>query len=652
MLHNSLAVWDKVISENLEGKRVRGWLENKVNVFDFMQHFCGQFKGQAYDSDMPLPRHFPNAPICRDFHDFLKQEIIDRVRSGALRVIGREGQVEPPVVVLPITVEPSKPRKVIDCRYLNLWMKDTPFSLETLVDVARLVEKDDLVFSTDEKSGYDHVGITLESQSLFGIKYGGWYFVCTTLPFGWKNSAFIYQSIGLQVTSYLRKHGYKTVQYIDDRFFSFCPEDYELNAPMIPALTLMSLLGYTFSVHKLGLEPVTARVFLGLVVDSKKMGFAIPDKKRVSFMELQSTLLKAKEVDLRTLQRWTGKCISLMLVVPGAKLFIKQANHAISRAIKNSKQIKMSEDLCNEIQSWGFVANLSVEDVTPWRKEYHNQIRVATDASGYRFGAVVLSEDNIIKEALGDYWEASDSRPIHLKEAEAVLRLLQAKGPCFQHSRVDVLVDNQAVVKSWKGQGARDLPLNAILQDIFHVTVKFNIQLSMIYVSTDCNPSDKESRVLDMKDSMLSSHVWGKVDGLFGPHNVDLMALDSNAMKDREGNRLPHFTPVPLPGALGVNVFAQDIASIENPYVFPPFALIAPVIALLKEQQVRKCTVVVPAQDPIPVWWPTLQAHAVDKVCIARQGETGVLCVPSKKGFVKQVTPLDSDLWVFRLSFS
>ncbi len=50
---------------------------------------------------------------CLIDHDFLKNKLIDRVCPGALRVIGREGQVEPLLIVLPIIVEPSNPRKAL-----------------------------------------------------------------------------------------------------------------------------------------------------------------------------------------------------------------------------------------------------------------------------------------------------------------------------------------------------------------------------------------------------------------------------------------------------------------------------------------------------------------------------------------------------------
>lgn len=69
----------------------------------------------------------------------------------------------------------------------------------------------------DDKSGYDHVLLTEESRQYFGIRWGDWWLVCATLPFGWKNSPYVYQTIGLVVTSHGRKMGVACSLYIDDR---------------------------------------------------------------------------------------------------------------------------------------------------------------------------------------------------------------------------------------------------------------------------------------------------------------------------------------------------------------------------------------------------------------------------------------------------
>ena len=127
------------------------------------------------------------------------------------------GVDDPPHLVLPVTVEPTKPRLCIDARFLNLWMKDMPFSLDKLSEVARYVYPGSFMTKCDDKSGYDHVMLTESSQSYFGFSFGGLWFVCTTHPFGWKISPYVYHTIGLAATGFLRAQGIPCSPYIDDR---------------------------------------------------------------------------------------------------------------------------------------------------------------------------------------------------------------------------------------------------------------------------------------------------------------------------------------------------------------------------------------------------------------------------------------------------
>ena len=50
-----------------------------------------------------------------------------KIKCGAIKLLGRVGECQPPRVVMPLTVEPSKPRLCHDERYINLWIKDLPF---------------------------------------------------------------------------------------------------------------------------------------------------------------------------------------------------------------------------------------------------------------------------------------------------------------------------------------------------------------------------------------------------------------------------------------------------------------------------------------------------------------------------------------------
>ena len=44
--------------------------------------------------------------------------------------------------------------------------------------------------TSDEKSGYDHVKLQEQSQTYFGVQFGGWILTYTSLPFGFKASPY------------------------------------------------------------------------------------------------------------------------------------------------------------------------------------------------------------------------------------------------------------------------------------------------------------------------------------------------------------------------------------------------------------------------------------------------------------------------------
>ena len=106
----------------------------------------------------------------------------------------------------------------IDERFLNLWIKDCPFSLDYLSDLPRYVGPGHFQTVCDVKSGYDdHICLSPSSGTLFGLSWKGFYFVFNTVPFGWKASAYVLHSTGLLTTSYIRTLGVPCSQYIDDR---------------------------------------------------------------------------------------------------------------------------------------------------------------------------------------------------------------------------------------------------------------------------------------------------------------------------------------------------------------------------------------------------------------------------------------------------
>ena len=128
--------------------------------------------------------------------------------------MGEKGECGPPHLVMPITIEPSKPRMWHDERFLNLWMKAPSISFDRLMDIPQYVEQNHFQTKFDDKSGYDH----LKRAELSSVYVGkdSFFVYYYTLHFGWSPSAYIYHTIGLEPSHFVHSNGVPLSQYIDD----------------------------------------------------------------------------------------------------------------------------------------------------------------------------------------------------------------------------------------------------------------------------------------------------------------------------------------------------------------------------------------------------------------------------------------------------
>ena len=330
--------------------------------------------------------------------------------------------------------------------------------------------------------------------------------------------------------------------------------------------------------------------------------------------------------------------------------YIREMANAIGRASVKGK-IQLHPALREEIEFWRFLD--SWDSHISWRSEKHWALAVSTDASKSRWAGVIHLQSGAQLE-LGDFWEESmRDENINVKEMCAVAKVLESLPSTIRDCRVDAQLDNQSVIYTWMGRGGHSRALTKVAQRMFQLVTQRNIHLQFSYVPSDSYPADWFSRVLSKADSMLSKQCWQIVEAEFGGlsgHNLDLMALDSNVQRNRQNEPLRHFTPYPMPSSAGMNVFNQDLTICDgtrvNAYVFPPFALIAPLVAWLLSQKAA-VTIVVPCLSPLPSWWPTLKAMCSKGTLLAKQGSREAILCPTKNGFVPCSLPWD--LWAFRI---
>lgn len=99
-------------------------------------------------------------------------------------------------------------------------------------------------------------------------------------------------------------------------------------------------------------------------------------------------------------------------------------------------------------------------------------------------------------------------------EAYALFNVLSSFKGHIKSNRVDVGIDNQALLHAWNNEGSKSLGLNNVLKTIFQLTLDLDIVLSLFYVSSENNLADQPSREILKSDSMLtmlaydSENIW------------------------------------------------------------------------------------------------------------------------------------------------
>lgn len=168
----------------------------------------------------------------------------------------------------------------------------------------------------------------------------------------------------------------------------------------------------------------------------------------------------------------------------------------------------MSPAVRNEIEHWLFLETW--DGFLPWRSEKHTHVKLFSDASRFAWGGALSP-------------------------------------------------NAMALVHSWNQQGSCSQSLSGTSKKLFNTVTKLNIDLRLTFVPSSQNQGDFSLQHLSLQDAKLCPSLWMVVQELYcdeNGHSVDLMACPSNAQSDLSGAQVPFFFKNPLPGSLGVNVFA------------------------------------------------------------------------------------------------
>jgi hypothetical protein len=700
-LANSLfrPAWDIVLEDHPKASMIRRWLDHGVRPSSYWQHFSGRFGGVDYDVDRPPPRRFANHPSAMS-HDpvgplavpavtFVAAQIRKNLASGAIIRWVDHPSFHPdkrplPHLVLPLGVEPGKPRLIYDARYLNLWQREIPFRMEGLPQVPHLAFDGAFMWTLDHHSGFHHIPIAPDEQTYFGFEdTDGVVYVCTTMPFGWAHAPLIYNVMTHAAVSLLRQLGLRNVYYTDD-IFGTSHQKGSLstlwNSANVSAFLhtfVFTTLGYFLSPKTIPI-PSQQSLFLGLMVDSVQRRFTVPFHKMWKFLALVQAVFNDDGVTRRDLERIAGRAVSFSLAIPGALFFTRgmyraltETRHQAASFMITASQLKLAE---SDLIAWLDLPIWVDTSVSSWPRQHHATIVMYSDASSGTEGRGATTSGGVIRgvePAWGGTlhlpgsepkWAAGvfpfEHRHRHINELEVLARYytLRAFAHLLRGARVLSAIDNTVARRYFNRDGGGNEFSNGIARLAFDLQRQYDFHTDRVgWVASADNPSDEPSRIIDRGDYRLRSDIfhWLDAHSEFGSRHpcvgftIDWMASHRNAQCTRRG-RLPFYSRYFDISSAGVDFFAQQLMHryrCVNGYINPPWVLMQAVVDYLKESRARG-TLIVPQQIPPPAWWPMVIApeFALAMVCLVRAGEPDVFMHPSSD-YERALGPTPFAVW-------
>lgn len=538
---------------------------------------------------------FPNKNFSDRENIFIDKEITDLLLLDYIQKCDKK-----PYCVSPINCVPKKKgdfRLITYLRYVNSKCIHPKFSNEDSNDVIEIVRPKDYVVTADLKNGFYHLPVHKEHQELLGFQYKNIYYKWTVLPFGHCCSPYFFNKILRPVISFLRSKGFKIVLYVDD-FILFGKQDI-LERQTQQFIQLLEDLGWTINFEKSSLKPELSKRFIGYIIDNTGLHTVIRiSSDRIRTLNDISRALRHNSVTARGLARIAGECVSMSKCIIPAKLLLRNAYRLLATRSNWAQVLTLDEFTRNDLQWWfDSMANWNALIVV----DKNIDVQLKSDASGYAWGACIPGQN-----AQGFWSHRVAKQSSNYRELLAVLMGLLSFREQLKDKKVQILSDNVTTVAFINGMGGSVAELDFIARSIHLEALEINVTLSAKYLSGPQNwQADHLSRIRSTYEWRLHLNLFRMLDSRWGPHQVDRFASLTTT-------QLPRYNSLYWdPLTSGVDALAQKDWENTNNYVNPPFALIAKVVQVLRQQKAT-ATLIAPKWEGQP-WFQEMMSMLVDR---------------------------------------
>ena len=315
-----------------------------------------------------------------------------------------------------------------------------------------------LMAKLDIASAYRIVPVHPDDRPLLGMAWKGQVLVDTALPFGLRSAPKIFNAVADALLWVLGEEGVRSaLHYLDDFWFVGAPQSGECGAALQVALEVCKRLGIPLALNKRE-GPSWLLQFLGIILDSVKLEFRLPEEKLVRLTAL--------------IKQWQGKrsCTKRELLSP-----IGQLQHA-GRVVRPGRElhhhIRLNLGFRSDLEWWAlFLTGWNgVSMMVETGKE--SPYVLTSDASG-SWGCGAFS-------SAGDWFQLPWPRswdPIHItvKELLPIVVACALWGRQWKGKTVRCRSDNAAVVAIVNSGRNKEARIMHLMRSLFFFMARYSI---------------------------------------------------------------------------------------------------------------------------------------------------------------------------------
>ena len=233
---------------------------------------------------------------------------------------------------------------MINLKPLNQFLHLQTFKMEGLSDLKVLLEPNDFMITIDLSDAYMTLPIEEESRNYMCFQFQDQMFQFCVLPFGLNNAPRAFTKTLKPPVGTLRSLGFKLVVYLDDIILAASTRELCIYQGQILIKTLENL-GFVTNLEKSNLVPSQVVLFLGFIVDSKKMSFSLPDSKIQSIRLSAQTLLNQPKVSLRKLSQFIGMFNASRTAVLEVPLHYRSIQNQLTSTLRSQPITQQNYDV-------------------------------------------------------------------------------------------------------------------------------------------------------------------------------------------------------------------------------------------------------------------------------------------------------------------